>query len=59
MATAAPATPMCKAKMNTGSRTIFKTAPMITEYMPVFAKPWEMMNWFIPVAIRAKKVPVR
>ena len=35
------------------------TAPMITESMPVLAKPWQMMNWHMPVESSAKAVPQR
>ena len=59
VATAAPATPMSSTKMNTGSSTMFSTAPSITESMPFLAKPWQMMNWFMPVESRANTVPVR
>ena len=39
VATAAPATPMSKRKMNTGSSTMFMAAPSMTESMPFLAKP--------------------
>ena len=57
VAMAAPRTPMPRAKMNTGSSTMFSAAPSITEAMPILAKPWQMMNWFKPLAAKAKKVP--
>ena len=48
MAAAAPTTPISSTNMNTGSSTIFTTAPSMTEIMPFLAKPWQMMNCFIP-----------
>ena len=37
VATAAPATPMSRRKMNTGSSTMFSAAPSMTEIMPFLA----------------------
>ncbi len=39
VATAAPRTPMCRAKIKSGSSRIFKTAPMMTETMPRLENP--------------------
>ena len=44
VATAAPATPMSRAKMNTGSRTMLATAPMRTAAMPTVLYPWQVMK---------------
>ena len=57
VAMAAPCTPRSNAKMNTGSRRMLRAAPSITEAMPTLAKPWQITNWFSPVAVRAKMVP--
>ena len=43
VASAAPATPISRAKINTGSRIILHTAPMIMEYMPTLGKPWALI----------------
>ena len=59
VATAAPATPMSKAKMKSGSSTMLSTAPSTTENMPFFAKPWLIMNWFMPRERRLNTVPQR
>ena len=39
VATAAPRTPMCRAKIKSGSSRIFKMAPMMTETMPRLENP--------------------
>ena len=57
VATAAPATPMSKTKMNNGSRAMLSTAPSMTVAIPSPEKPWQIKKLFMPVAIRAKKVP--
>ena len=57
VATAAPLTPILRAKMNTGSSAMFKTAPMSTVYMPVFAKPCAVMKALRPSVICTKIVP--
>ena len=57
VARAAPATSRWSTKIKMGSRTILITAPSITVAMPRPEKPWQMRKLFIPVAIRAKKVP--
>ena len=36
---------------------MFSTAPTSTVAMPRPERPWQMRKLFIPVAIRAKKVP--
>ena len=59
VATAAPATPMSKTKMKSGSSTMLSAAPSTTENMPFLAKPWLMMNWFMPRESRLKAVPQR
>ena len=59
VAAAAPTTPISSTNMNTGSSTMFTTAPSMTEIMPFLAKPWQMMNWFMPRDSRLKTVPVR
>ena len=35
------------------------TAPSTTDFMATFAKPWQMINWFIPIESRANMVPSR
>ena len=59
VAMAAPRTPMSKTKMNSGSRAMFSAAPNITDAIPILANPWQMTNWFKPLAARAKNVPQR
>ena len=59
VASAAPSTSMCSAKMKMGSSTKFSTAPSTTENIPLRAKPWQMMNWFIPRESRLNTVPQR
>ena len=39
VATAAPRTPICSTKMNSGSRQIFNTAPIRTDNIAIFAAP--------------------
>ena len=34
-------------------------APIKTENMPLRLCPCVMINWFMPVAVRAKTVPIR
>ena len=51
--------PMSKRKMNTGSRTMFTTAPSPTVIMPTFPNPWALIKGFIPRPIITKRVPVR
>ena len=55
---AAPRTPMSSAKMNTGSSTMFITAPSSTENIALRAKPCAVTKEFMPVASRANTVPV-
>ena len=43
VASAAPATPILNPNMKTGSRTMFMTAPIITESIPSFAAPCDIM----------------
>ena len=57
VARAAPRTPIPNTKMKIGSRIIFAAAPIITESMPVFAKPWAVINAFIPSVSCTKIVP--
>ena len=57
VAMAAPATPIWKTKMKSGSRRIFRIAPMTTVAMPRPENPWAMRKLFIPPEINAKKVP--
>ena len=48
---------MSKTKMKTGSRRMFSAAPIITVSMLVLAKPWEVMNMFMPREICTNTVP--
>ena len=57
VARAAPATSRWSTKIKMGSRTILSTAPSITVAMPRPEKPWAIKKLFMPVAMRAKKVP--
>ena len=57
VAMAAPRTPMPKTKMKTGSRRMFSAAPIITVSMLVLAKPWEVINMFMPREICTNTVP--
>ena len=43
VATAAPRTPICSTKMNSGSRQIFNTAPIRTDNIAIFASPCPLM----------------
>ena len=44
-------------KINTGSSTIFSTAPSTTVAIPRPENPWAIRKLFMPPAISAKKVP--
>ena len=57
VARAAPWTPMSKPKIRIGSRTMLVTAPMSTESIPVFAKPWAVIKAFMPRVSWTKMVP--
>ena len=59
VAMAAPATPIWRAKIKMGSSTMLMMAPIKTESMPLRLWPCVMINWFMPVAVRAKTVPIR
>ena len=59
VARAAPWMPMSKRKINTGSRTMFTTAPSPTVIIPTLPKPWALMKGFIPRPIITKRVPIR
>ena len=48
VAAAAPRTPMRNTKMNSGSSTMFATAPSSTVSMPRVAKPWALLYSFLP-----------
>lgn len=48
---------MPRAKMNTGSSTMFVTAPMSTVYMPMLAKPCAVMKAFMPSVSCTNTVP--
>ena len=57
VASAAPCTPMPSAKINTGSRMIFTTAPSSTVIMPMLPKPWALMKLFMPSPSITNTVP--
>ena len=57
VASAAPFTPMPSANMNTGSSTMLSTAPIITVFMPTFAKPCAVIKELRPSVICTKIVP--
>ena len=59
VAKAAPWTPMCIPKINRGSRRMFSTAPISIVSIPVFPKPWLLINGFIPRVIITNRVPRR
>ena len=59
VASAAPDTPMWKPKIRIGSSTILITAPINTVIIPIFAKPWQVINWFNPSATCTEMVPNR
>ena len=59
VASAAPWTPISSTKMNTGSRTIFTTAPSPTVIMPISAKPCALIKGFMPRLTITKRVPQR
>ena len=58
VASAAPFTPMPKAKIKSGSSPIFSTAPMATVAMEVKLNPCAVMNGFRPKESMTKIVPV-
>ena len=58
VARAAPLTPQPKIKINSGSRIKFKRAPIKTVFIPIFEKPWLLINAFIPVAIKENVKPI-
>lgn len=43
--------------MKMGSRMMLSTAPSITVAIPRPENPWAIRKLFMPVAMRAKKVP--
>ena len=57
VASAAPCTPIPRAKIKMGSRMMLAAAPMSTESMPVWAKPWAVINMFMPSVSCTKMVP--
>ena len=57
VASAPPRTPMFMPKIKMGSRIILVTAPISTESIPVFAKPWAVINAFMPRVSCTKMVP--
>ena len=57
VAIAAPRTPRCRTKINTGSSSRFRTAPSRTDFIPSLAKPWQITNWFRPVDKSANTEP--
>ena len=59
VASAAPLTPMPNTKINSGSRTIFATAPRSTVYMPMRPNPWEFIKLFMPSPIITNTLPSR
>ena len=58
VASAAPRTPIFIPNINTGSRTIFATAPIKTDNMPVFANPCAVINAFMPSVSCTNIVPM-
>jgi len=57
VASAAPRTPICRPKMNSGSSAMLITAPMSTVHMPMLAKPCAVMKAFMPSVSCTKIVP--
>ena len=57
VASAAPLTPMSSAKMKIGSSTMFRTAPISTVSMPLFANPCALMKPFMPREIITNTLP--
>ena len=57
VAMAAPATPRRSTKIKTGSSAMLSTAPSTTENIAILGKPWQMINWLMPVESSAKIVP--
>ena len=58
VASAAPRTPMPSLKIRIGSSTILHTAPISTVSIPSRAKPWAVMNAFMPSVSWTKTVPM-
>ena len=48
---------MFKAKMNSGSRAVFRAAPRITVTIPIRGKPWALMKGFMPRLTSTGMVP--
>ena len=59
VASAAPRTPIWNTKIKIGSRTIFKAAPIRIVSIPIFPKPWQLINGFSPSEIITNGVPIR
>ena len=59
VAAAAPRTPMRNTKMNSGSSTMFATAPSSTVSMPRVAKPCALIYTFMPSDTNENVVPMR
>ena len=57
VAMAAPVTPIWRTKIKSGSRRIFRTAPITTVAIPRPENPWAIKKLFMPPEINAKKVP--
>ena len=57
VASAAPRTPILRAKMKMGSRMILHTAPISTLNIPCLAKPWAVIKAFMPSVSWTKMVP--
>ena len=57
VARAAPFTPILRAKMNTGSKVILQIAPISTETMETFVKPWAVIKAFMPRVSWTNRVP--
>ena len=58
VASAAPRTSICSPKIKIGSRMILLTAPINTEYIPVFANPCAVINAFMPRVSSTNIVPI-
>ena len=57
VASAAPFTPMPRAKIKIGSRIMLITAPIIVVIILILANPWVVMKVFMPSTISTKKLP--
>ena len=57
VAVAAPLTPMSKPNIRIGSSTILITAPITVVSILILAKPWVVINVFMPITDKTNTLP--